>query len=135
MHHLGSKVESHVYRSLKFHVNYEVAFVVRPILSVDVLTSKGGGNSSFIQLLDGHKIPMIRENGAMVLNATLVDRGDMNCDLVASVVPTEVPVAVETRDEEMRDSEKLAFVRVRSTAKSCGGRSAWSEQIGTTFRS
>ena len=41
LHHLGSKVESYVYRSLKFQVNSEVALVVRPILSVDVLTSKG----------------------------------------------------------------------------------------------
>ena len=61
-------------------------------------------NSSFIQLPDGYTIPMIRENGAMVSNATLVDRRDMTCDLVAPVVPTEVPVTVETRDEEMRDS-------------------------------
>ena len=59
--------------SSKCRVNYEVAPVVRPIFSVDVLTSKGAlvvfgvdGNSSFIQLLDGHQIPMISENGAMV---------------------------------------------------------------------
>ena len=84
-------------------MNYEVALVVGPILSVDLLTSKevlvvfgGEGNSSFIQLPDGHKIPMIREHGAMVLNATLVDRRDMTCDLVAPVAPNEVPVAVET---------------------------------------
>ena len=51
---------------------------------------------------------MIRENGAVVLNATLVDRRDMTCDLVAPVVPTEVPVAVEKRDEEMRDSGNLS---------------------------
>ena len=38
---LGVKFESYVYRSLNFQVNSEVALVVRPILSVDVLTSKG----------------------------------------------------------------------------------------------
>ena len=77
-------------------MNYEVAPVERPILSVGVLTSKGvqvvfgvEGNRSFIQLLDGHKISMVRENGAMVFNATLIVRRDMTCDLVASVVPTE----------------------------------------------
>ena len=47
---------------------------------------------------------MIRENEVMVLNATLADRRDMTWDLVAPVVPTEVPAAVETRDEEMIDS-------------------------------
>ena len=62
LYHLGSIVESYVCRSRKFQVNYEVAFVARPILSVDVLTSKGvlvvfgvEENSSFIQLLDGDK--------------------------------------------------------------------------------
>ena len=34
---------------------------------------------------------MIRENEAMVFIATLVDRRDMTCDLVALVVPTKVP--------------------------------------------
>ena len=34
-------VEGYVYRSLKFQVNYEVALVVRSILFVDVLSSKG----------------------------------------------------------------------------------------------
>ena len=43
-----------------------------------------------------------------MLNATLVNRRDMTCDLVVPVVPTEVPVAVETRDEEMRDSGSLS---------------------------
>ena len=38
LHHLGSKTESYVYRNLKFQMNYEVALVVRPILSVDMLT-------------------------------------------------------------------------------------------------
>ena len=73
LHHLGSKTESYVWESFKLEVNYEVAPVVRPILSVDVLTSKGvqvvlgvGVNSSYIHLLDGHKIPMITENGSMV---------------------------------------------------------------------
>ena len=90
LHHPGSKVESYVYRSLKLQVNYESAPVVRPILSVDVLTNKRvivvfgvEENSSFIQLPDGYKIPMTRANGAMVLNATLVDGRDMTCDLVA----------------------------------------------------
>ena len=41
LHHLGSKTESFVYRSLKFQVNYEVAPVARPILSVDMLTREG----------------------------------------------------------------------------------------------
>ena len=57
LHHLGSKTESYVCRNLKFQVNYEVAPVVRPILSVDMLTRKGvlvvfgvQGSSSFIQL-------------------------------------------------------------------------------------
>ena len=51
-----------------------------------------GVNSSYILLPDGHKIPMIRENGAMVLNAMLVDRSDTRkYDLVAPVVPIEVP--------------------------------------------
>ena len=114
LHRLGRKVESYVYRNLKSHVNYEVAPVVRPILSVDVLTSKGvlvvfgvEEDSSFIQL-DGYKIPMIRENGAMVLYATLVDGRDMTGDLVAPVVPTEVPVVGETRDEAMGDSGNLS---------------------------
>ena len=45
-------------------MNYEVAPVARCILSVDMLTRKGvlvvfgvHGDSSFIQLPDGHKIP------------------------------------------------------------------------------
>ena len=78
--------------------------VVRPILSVDMLTRKGvlvvfgvQGDNSFIQLPDGHTIPMIRENGAMVLNATLVDRWNMKCDLVAPVVPIAVPVSRNAR--------------------------------------
>ena len=40
----------------------------------------------------------------MVLNATLVDRRNMKCDLVAPVVPIAVPVSSEAGDEEMRDS-------------------------------
>ena len=44
LHHLGSKVESCVYRSLNFQVNYEVAPVVRPILPDDLLTSKGSAS-------------------------------------------------------------------------------------------
>ena len=42
LHHLGSsKVESYTYRSLELQVIYEVALVVSPILSVDMLTRKG----------------------------------------------------------------------------------------------
>ena len=37
------------------------------------------GDNSFIQLPDGHKIPTIRENGTLVLNATVVDRRNMKC--------------------------------------------------------
>ena len=51
---------------------------------------------------------MIRENGAMVLNATLVDRRNMTCDLVALVVPIAVPVASETHDEETGDSRNVS---------------------------
>ena len=53
------------------------------------------GDSSFIQLPDGHKIPMIRENGTMVLNATVVDRRNMKCNLVTPVVLVAVPVSSE----------------------------------------
>ena len=67
------------------------------------------GDSSFIHcLIDGHKIPMTRENGTMVLNATLVDRRNMKCDLVAPVVPIAVPVSSEAGDEEMRDSRNVS---------------------------
>ena len=51
---------------------------------------------------------MIRENGTMVLNATLVDRRNMKCDLVAPVVPIAVPVSREAGDEEMRDSRNVS---------------------------
>ena len=102
-------------RNLNFQVNYEVAPVVRPILSVDMLTHQGvlvvfgvHGVSSFIQLPDGHKITMIRENGTMVLNATLVDRRNMKCDLVALVVSIAVPVSSEAGDEAMRDSRYVS---------------------------
>ena len=54
---------------LKFQVNYKVAPVVRPILSVDMLTRKRvlvvfgvQGDSSFIRFPDGHKTHTIREN-------------------------------------------------------------------------
>ena len=101
-----------MYRSLKFQVNYDVAPVVRSILSVDMLTRKGvlvvfgvQGSSSFIQLPDGHKIHMI---GAMVLNATLVDRRNMKYDLVTPVVPIAVPVSSEAGDEEMRESRNVS---------------------------
>ena len=66
------------------------------------------GDSSFIQLPDGHKIPMIRENGTMVLNATVVDRRNMKCNLVAPVVLVAVPVSSEAGDEEMRDSRNVS---------------------------
>ena len=38
LHHLGSKVESYVYRSLKCQMNYEVAPVVRPTPMTRALT-------------------------------------------------------------------------------------------------
>ena len=66
------------------------------------------GDSSFIQLPDGHKIPMIMENGTMVLNATLVDRRYMKRDLVSPVVPIAVPVSSEAGDEEMSDSRNVS---------------------------
>ena len=50
---------------------------------------------------------MIRENGAMVLNSTWVDRRNINFDLVAPVVPIAVPVSNETGDEEMRESRNV----------------------------
>ena len=65
------------------------------------------GESSPIQLPDGHKIPMIRENGTMVLYATLFDRRNMKCELAAPVVPIAVPVSSEAGDEEMRDSRNV----------------------------
>ena len=106
LHHLGRNTESYVHRSLKFQVNYEVAPVVRPILSVLVVFGVQGDNS-FIQLPDGYTISMIRENGAMFLKATLVDRRNMKCDLVAPVVPTAVQVSREAGDGEMRDSRNV----------------------------
>ena len=54
----------------------------------------------FIHRLMDTQIPTIRENGTMVLNATLVDRRNMKCDLVAPVVPIA--------DEEMRDSRNVS---------------------------
>ena len=76
-HHLGSKTESYVYRNLKFQVNYEVApFDAKEFWSCLEFTE----TVHIVQLPDGHKIPMIRENGTMVLNATLVDRRNMKCD-------------------------------------------------------
>ena len=112
---LEAKLRVTWYRRIKFQVNYDVAPVVRPILSVDMLTRIGvlvvfgvEGESSFIQLLDGHTIHRIRENGALVVNATSVDRRNIKCDLVASVVPTAVPVSSEAGDEEMRDSRNVS---------------------------
>ena len=40
LHHFGSKTECYVYRSVKFQVNYEVAPVARPILSVDIVDTQ-----------------------------------------------------------------------------------------------
>ena len=51
---------------------------------------------------------MIRENGTMVSNATLVDRRNMKCDLAAPVVPIAVPVSSEVGDEETRDSRNVS---------------------------
>ena len=89
-------------------MNYEVAPVVRPILSVDMLTRKGvlvvfgvQGDTSFIQLPDGHKNSHDqKKNGTLVLNATLVDRRNMKCALVAPIVPIAVPVSSEAGDEK-----------------------------------
>ena len=54
---------------------------------------------------------MIREDGAMVLNATLVDKSDMRgCNMVALVVPIDVSAAVEVQDEDTRGSEILAHL-------------------------
>ena len=44
----------------------------------------------------------------MVLNATLVDRRNTKCNLVASVVPIAVPVPSEVGDEEMRESRNVS---------------------------
>ena len=53
LHHLGSEVESYVYQNLKLQENSEVAPVVT---SKGVLVVFGvEENSSFNQLLDGHK--------------------------------------------------------------------------------
>ena len=61
-----------------------------------------------MQLPCGHNIAMIGENGAMLLNATLVDRSDMRkCDMVAPVVPIGVLAAVAPHDEDKRSSGKL----------------------------
>ena len=43
-----------------------------------------------------------------MLNATLVDRRNMKCDLVAPVVPIAVPVSSEAGDEEMQDSRNVS---------------------------
>ena len=101
---LGAKPLVTCTRVFIIQVSYEVAPVVRPILSVDTLMSNGvqvvfgvGVNSSCIQLPDEHIIPMIRENGAMVLNVVLVDKSDMrNCEMVAPSVPLEMLSAVFT---------------------------------------
>ena len=63
---LESKLESFTYKNFKLNVNYDVAPRVRPILTVDMLTSSGvlvvcgsAENSSIIQLTDGHRISMV----------------------------------------------------------------------------
>ena len=108
VYHLGSFSERRMYQSFKFEMNDEIALFVRANLLVDVLTSKKeckscsefGENSLYIQLLDGHKILMIRDNGAMVLNAVFVDKNGMRkCDTVAAVVRIEVPAAGEPTEE------------------------------------
>ena len=55
---------------------------------------------------------MIRENGTMFLNATLVDRRNMKCDLVAPVVPIAVSVSSAAGDEEMDDSRNVSECEV-----------------------
>ena len=115
---MGAKLKGYVYQSFKFQLNYDVALVVRPILSDELLISKGAQvvfgvrvNSSYIQLLDGHKNPMLRENGATVLKATLVDRSDTrNCDLVALVVSIEMPSAVEPRRKDEENNPLICFM-------------------------
>ena len=44
LHHLGIKTERYTYQSFKFQVNHQVAPVVRPIHSVDMLISKKGAS-------------------------------------------------------------------------------------------
>ena len=71
-----------------------------------------------------------------MLDATLVDRQNMSCDLVAPVVPNEVQEAVDMRERERNEKlEKLALDTVRSTTNPRLGRSTWSEGIKTTLRS
>ena len=41
-----------------------------------------------------------------MFDATLVDRRNATCDLVAPIVPIAVPVSSETHDEEMGDLRK-----------------------------
>ena len=53
---------------------------------------------------------MIRENSAMVLNAAVVDRRNMTCDLDAAVVPTAVPVPSEARVEKIERIKKRVRV-------------------------
>ena len=62
-----------------------------------------------MQLPCGHNIAMIGENGAMLLNATLLDRSDMRtCDMVAPVVPIRVLAAVAPKDETREARGNLA---------------------------
>ena len=51
---------------------------------------------------------MIWGDGAVVLNAALVDRRNMKCDLVAPGVSIAVPVSIEAGDEEMRESRNVS---------------------------
>ena len=75
-------------------------------------------NSECIQLLDGHKIPMIRESGAMVLNATVVDKSDMRIfDLVALVVQIEVSAAVGKTRTHSQASCSVVYYLLQSAHK------------------
>ena len=102
LHHLGSKTESYVYRNLKFQVNCEVAPVVRPILSVGMLTRKG------VLVVFGAQGRFIHPKGAIVLNGTLVDGQNMKFGLVSPVAPSAVSVPSEAGDKEMRDSRYVS---------------------------
>ena len=62
-------------------VLHEVAPVVRLCVSVDMLHCKGAQvvfgvekDSSDTTLLDGHRFPMVRDNGAIALDATWLNQ-------------------------------------------------------------
>ena len=58
------------------------------------------------------------------LNATLVDRRNMKCDLVAPVVPIAIQVSSEAGDEEMRDSRNVSECEAAQTPVLGGAREA-----------